>query len=267
MKRAFTAWKWSLGVVARSYRTVVVLAALIALWVFLLYEWLGLPESSAPMLILASVWAIVQLLVTAVIVVGIVSGAGEAAALDGRALPLKPLWKSDRKRFLNALIFCLASCVLLWLLAGIFNWINQHSIEVASFLTFHSEKAISHVPIEKIFYYATGLFVIILSSFLLSFFIVLMRNGWRGTLKQAGNLLARGTFGTSFLTTLLSIVVFGAVAYGLTNWHPVVPPGFWDYTQMIARFSLIFILRAAQWLFLLLSLARLQVPKQDSPQV
>ncbi len=53
MKKAFAAWMWSLGVVARSYRTVVVLAALIALWVFAAYEWLGLPaESSALLLIL-----------------------------------------------------------------------------------------------------------------------------------------------------------------------------------------------------------------------
>ena len=56
MNRAFAAWIWSLGVVARSYRTVVVLAALIALWVLAAYEWLGLPaESSALLMILSSI--------------------------------------------------------------------------------------------------------------------------------------------------------------------------------------------------------------------
>jgi len=266
MKKTFAAWKWSLGVLVRSYGTVVALAALIAVWGFLFYEWLGLPESSALLLIVAFLWAVAQLLATAVIVVGIVSGAGEAAALDGRALRLTRLLKKDRKRFLNALILCLGSCVLLWLLAGVYHWINQHLIEVASFLTFHSEKAISHVHIEKIFDYAMGLSVIILTSFLLSFFIVLMRSGWRGTLKQAGSLLARCAFGSSFFTTLLTVVVFGNVTIGLTRWHPVVPPGFWDYAQMIARFSIIFVARAAQWLFLLLSLARLLVPKQEFPR-
>ena len=78
---------WSLGVVARSYRTVVVLAALIALWAFAAYEWLGLPESSALLLILAFIWAIVQLLAAVVIVAGTVSGAAEAAATEGRSLP------------------------------------------------------------------------------------------------------------------------------------------------------------------------------------
>ena len=32
MSRMFTAWMWSLGIVARSYRVVVLLAALIARW-------------------------------------------------------------------------------------------------------------------------------------------------------------------------------------------------------------------------------------------
>ena len=51
-----------MGVVARSYRTVVVLAALIALWALAAYEWLGLPaESSALLMILSFIWAIVQL--------------------------------------------------------------------------------------------------------------------------------------------------------------------------------------------------------------
>ena len=39
----------------------------------------------------------------------------------------------------------------------------------------------------------------------------------------------------------------------------MVPPGFWDYTQMIVRFSLVLILISAGVLFWSLSLARLQV--------
>ncbi len=43
MKTAITNWKWSLGVVARSYRAVTLLALLIALSVYGAYEWLELP--------------------------------------------------------------------------------------------------------------------------------------------------------------------------------------------------------------------------------
>jgi hypothetical protein len=264
MKRAIAAWKWSLGVVARSYRTVAVLAALIALWAFAAYEWLGLPESSALLLILAFIWAMVQLLAAVVIMAGIVSGAAEAAGTEGRSLPLRSLWTINRKTLLNALLFCLVSLVLVWLCDGVFNWINEHSVEVASFLTFHSGKAVSHVPIEEIYSVIEGLLWIVLSGFLLSFFIALLRGGWRGAVKQTWKLLAGCAFRTPFLTSLLSVAVFGGIAYELAHWHPTVPSGFWDYTQMIARFSLVLILISAGVLFWSLSLARLQAPRQDS---
>jgi len=266
MKRALAAWMWSLGVIARSYRTVIVLAALIALWVFAAYEWLGLPESSALLLILAFTWAIVQLLAAAVVVGGMVSSAADAAAREGRSLPLRSLWAVDRKKLLNTMIFCLVSLALVWLCGAVFGWINDHSIEVASFLTFHSEKAVSHVPIEEIFTFIEGLLWIVLGGFLLSFFIALSRGGWRGAGKQTWKLFAGCAFRTPFLTNLLSVAVFGGIAYELAHWHPMVPPGFWDYTQMIVRFSLTLILISAGVLFWSLSLARLQVPKQDPTQ-
>ena len=263
MKRAFTAWKWSLGLVARSYRIVVVLAALIALWAFAAYEWLALPESSALLLILAVIWAIVQLLAAAVVVGRIVSGAAEAAGTDARSLPLRSLWTINRKSFLSALIFFLISLLLVWICGTVFSWINEHSVKVASFLTFHSEKAVSHMPIEKLYNFIEGLLWIVLSGFLLSFFIALLRVGWHEAGKQTGKLLSACAFRTPFLTSLLSVVVFGGIAYELATWHPMVPPGFWDYTQMIVRFSFALILISAGVLFWPLSLARQQVPKQD----
>jgi hypothetical protein len=267
MNRAFATWKWSLGVVARSYRTVVVLAALIALWVFAAYEWLGLPESSVLLLILALIWAIAQLLAGVVIVGGTVSGAAEAAASEGRSLPLRSLWTTHRKNLLNALAFCLIGAVLVWACGAVFDWINAHSVEVASFLTFHSEKAVSHVPIERIYHVIEGLLWTVISGSLLSFFIALVRGGWRGAGKQTWNFLAGCACQTPFLTSLLSVFVFGGIAYELANRHPLVPPGFWDYTQMIARFSLALILMSAGVLFWVLSLARMQAPKKDSLQI
>ncbi len=267
MNRTFATWKWSLGVVARSYWTVVMLAALIAFWAFAAYEWLGLPESSALLLILTFIWAIAQLLATVGIVAGTGSGAAETAATEGSSFPLRLLWTNDRKNLLNTLVFCLVSFVLVWLWGAVFSWVNAHSVEVASFLTFHSEKAVSHVPIEEIYAVIEGVLWTVIGGFLLSFFIALCRGDWRGAGKQAGKLLAGSAFQTPFLTNLLSVIVFGGIAYELANWHPMVPPGFWDYTQMIVRFSLALIIISAGWLFWLLSLAYLQVPKQGPPQI
>jgi len=258
---------WSLGVVARSYRTVVVLGALIALWAWAAYQWLGLPESSALLLILAFIWAVVQLLAGVIVVAGTVSGAAGAAATESRRFPLRSLWTLGRKKLVTALIFCLVSSTLVWLCGTVFSWINAHSIEVASFLSFHSEKAVSHVPIEEISDVLEGLLWIALSGFLLSFFIALLHGGWRGAGKQTWKLLAGCAFRSPFLTNLLSVAVFGGIAYVLVNWHPMVTAGFWDYTQMIVRFSLALILISAGVLFWSLSLARLQAPKQNPPQV
>ncbi|MGO8787238.1 MAG: hypothetical protein ACLQVL_07625 [Terriglobia bacterium] len=266
MKKAFTAWMWSLGVVARSFWTVVVVAALIALWVFAAYEWLGLPESLALLLILAFIWAVAQLLAGIAIVAGTVSGAGDAAVAEGRSLPVGSLWTINRKRLLNTMIFCLVSLVLVWLFRAIFGWIEEHSVEVASFLTFHSERAVSHVPIEEIYDVIEGLLWTVISGFLLSFLIALLQVGWRDAGKQKWKLLAGCAVGTPFLTTLLSVLVFGGIAYDLANWRPVVPPGFWDYTQMVTRFTVALILISAGVFFWLLSLARLQAPKRGSPQ-
>ncbi len=264
MKRAFAAWKWSLGVVAGSYRMVVVLAALIALWGYAAYEWLGLAESSALLLILALVWAIVQLLAAAIMVGGTAAGAAEAAATEGRCFPLKWLWTFGRKKLLTTLLFGLICLAFVWLCSAVFDWINGHAVEVASFLTFHFQKPVSYVLIGDIYEILEDLLRVIFGGFLLSFFIALLRTGWRGAAKQTGSLLAGCAIQTPFLTNLLSVAVFGGIAYELANWRPVVPPGFWDYTQMVVRFSFVLILVSAGVLFWPLALGRLQAPKHDS---
>ncbi len=264
MKKAFAAWTWSLAVVVRSYWILLALATLIALWAWAAYEWLGLPESSGLLLLLALVWAIIQLLALVGIITANVSGTAEVAVSEGRTLPFGALCLSDRKKLLKALIFSLASCCLVWLVAAVFDWINNHSVEVASFLTFHSQKPVSHVLIENIYRIIEALLWIVLGGFLLSFLHVLLHDGWREARKQMWKLLAGCTFHTPFWTSLLSVVVFGGLAYELANWHPKASVGFWDYTQMITRFALVLILLAAGWLFWLLSLARLYFPKQEN---
>jgi len=267
MSKAFTAWKWSLEIVAHSYRTVIMLAVLMGLWVFGAYEWLGMPaESSALLMVLSLVWAIAKLLVAAIIIGGTFAVAGETAATEGRCLPIKLFWSLGLKKMLHTLVYCFASLVLAWLFGTAFDWISSHSVEVASFLTFHSEKPVSHLLLENFYNAIESLLWIIFSGFLLSFFIALLRDGWGVARNQTAKMLAGSAFRTPFLTSLLSVLVFGGSAYKLANWHPIVPPGFWDYAQVIVRFSLALIIISSGLSFWSLSLARLQVAKDAPPE-
>jgi hypothetical protein len=267
MKNAITAWKWSLGVVARSYRTLVLLAVLFALWGLAAYEWLGMPaESSALLMVLSFLWAIAQLLVGAVMVGGMFASAGEVAENDARVLPLQALWKLGRKTLGTTLVFCVMSLVLIWICNSAINWIGAQSVEVASFLTFHLQKPVSHELIEIIFEGIGWLVWIIFSGFLMTMFIAVVRAGWGQAGKQMAKILASCTFRTPFLTSLISVVVFGELIYKLAVWHPIVPPGFWDYTQLILRFSLALLVLSAGLMFWLLALARLYRPKQEISQ-
>jgi len=267
MKNAIAAWASSLAVIIRSYRVIATFAVLVALWIFAFYEWLGLSESSGLLLILAIIWATAQLLATVVVIAGNVLSATEAATAEGRILPGGSLWVKDWGRLLQTLVVCVAGTLLGTCLWAIFDWVNRHSIEVASFLTFHSGKAVSHVPVEEIYTVIEGLLWIALGGFLLSFLLTLMRTGWAKAVRASGKLLARSLYRAGFVTSLLSVALFGGAAYELVNWHPKVPPGFWDYTQVVMRFALVLILLAAGWFFWLLSLARLDVPKQELPPI
>jgi hypothetical protein len=265
MKKAITTWMWCLKVVFRSYRTVVVLAALVALWVFAAYEWLGLPESSGLLLILGFVWALVQLLATVVILGGIVFTAAETSGAGGSTFPLQSLCRANGKRLLNAIGFCGVSLFLVWICGALFGWINGHSIELASYLTYHLQRPVSHVLVEHIFDVIEGLLWVVFAGFLLSFFINTSTHGWLDAAKQTGGLLAAAALRAPFLTTLLSAVVFGELSFKLAHWRPLVAPGFLDYTQMVARFSVVLILTSAGALFWPLALARLILPPAEKP--
>jgi hypothetical protein len=258
MTTAITTWKWSLGVVARSYRATLLLAVLIALWALGAYEWLVMPaESSALLMILSLIWAVTQLLIAAVVVGGTAAGAADAAAAEARVYPVGALWRHGRKRVAATLVFSLLSFGLVWICGTVFDWVNSHAVEVAAFLTFHSEKPVSHELLENVDSGVEYLLWIVVCGFLLSIFIVLLRVGRRSVREQWVSILAACTFRTPFLSSLLSVTVFGGLANRLTTWHPVVPPGFWDYTQVAARFSLALFIISAGLLFWTLSLARL----------
>ena len=266
MRRALTTWIWSLGVVARSYRVVIALAAFMALWGFSAYQWLGLLESSLLMLILALVWAIVQVLVTIMVVAGIVSAAGTAAAADITRLSLRSLGKIKARDFANALAVFILAAGLAWICGTFFGWVNEHALAVASFLAFHSQRAVSRVPVEEIFMVVEGLWWVLLSGVILDLWLAVHGGGWRAMSSRSRSLLVRSIFGTGFVTALLSVAVFGGISYVLVTSHPTAPPGFWDYAQMALRFSLTLTLISAGVLFWSLSLADLQLPEPELSQ-
>lgn len=265
MKQAFGAWSWSLGVLARSPALLLSLAALVALWCWAGYEWLWIPESSSLVLLLSGAWAIAQVLVAVAVIAGIATSAAQAAASGDRRLPLRSFWGFHRRQFVHSLLLVVVSLILVTLIAELFAWVNRHSIEVASFLTFHSQKPVSHVVIEKICAVVESLIWIALAGFLLTLLIVILRGSWQQVRKQCGRILASCCFKTSFFSGLLSVAVFGGLSYLLSNWHPKVPPGFWDHTQMVVRLGLALMLIVVGGLFWMLSLARLTPPTDDSP--
>ena len=240
MTNAITVWKWSLSVVARSYRTTILLAVLMALWGLGAYGLLGVPaESSIFLMGLALIWAIAQLLAAALVISGTVAGAGAAVAEGQNKFPLHAVWRLGRKRIIATLVFGLVGLVMIWVCSSAFDWVNGHSLEVASFLTFHLQKPVDQELLEsRIFDVIEWLLWVMVSGFLLSYLTVMLREGWGAARKRTGKLLAGSLYRLPFLTGAVSVLVFGGLARLLANWRPLVPPGFWDYTQVGRRDSL-----------------------------
>jgi hypothetical protein len=264
MKRALATWKWSLAVVACSPGLLVVLAALVALWGFGAYQWLWLPESSGLLLLLALVWGVAQVLLVVVVLTGAATSASEAAATSAARLELRSFAAFNRGQFARCLVMATASGLLVVTLAAAFSWVNEYALEVASLLTFYSEKAVSPVTVGKVFWVIQTYLWIVVWGFLLSFLTVLLRGGWSEAQRQAARLLANCCWRSAFLTSLLSMLVFSGLAYLLATWHPKVLAGFWDYAQLLLRMGGALLLLVIGWLFWMLSLARLGLPPSEN---
>jgi len=263
MKKAFAVWKWSLAVIACSPGLLVVLAALVALWGFGAYQWLWLPESSGLLLLFALVCGVAQVLLVVVVLTGAATSGSEAAATSAARLELRNFAAFNRGQFARCLVMATVSGLLVVTLAAAFSWVNEYALEVASLLTFYSEKAVSPVTIGKVLWVIQAYLWIALWGFLLSFLIVLLRAGWRKAGRQAAHLLASCCWRAPFLTSLLTVVVFGGLAYLLATWHPKVLAGFWDYAQLVLRMGGALLLLVFGWLFWMLSLARLSLPPSE----
>lgn len=265
MKKALATWKWSLAVVARSPGLMLALAVLVFLWGLGAYKWLWLPESSGLLLLVALVWGLAQVLVLVGVLTGAAVSAGAAAATSAARLELRRLAGFNRRQFARCAVVIVVGAFLVLLLLELFSRSDDYALEVASFLTFRSEKAVSPITVGEVFWVIQTYLWIVICGSLFSFLIVLLRAGWRGAKRQAARLLANCCWRSSFLTSLLSVLVFGALAYLLSTWHPKVTAGFWDYSQLLLRMGGALLLLVFGWLFGMLSLARLSLPPSEGP--
>jgi len=260
MKNALATWKWSLAVVARSPAVVGALAVVAALWGYGAYQWLWLPESSALLLIVALLWAIVLIAVAVGVVAGTAASTSSAAATAATCLNLRSLLGFNRRHYARALASVVFAGILVLLLRGLFSLADERALEVASFLTFHSEKAVSPESVGEVFSVIEWLVWIVAWGFLLSLFLIVHAADWREIRRRTLRTLANCCWRAPFFTSLLSLVVFGGLAWLLSAWHPQAPAGFWDYAQMLVRMGFSLLLIVGGWLFSILSLARLNLP-------
>lgn len=263
MKKAFDIWKWSLRVVAGNPLAVLALGSLLALWGLAAYQWLGLPESSVFVLLIGVLWAIAQVLVAIGFLA--VSAAGSVAAVTEATPPnglrfLKLRWRHLTRTFLMSV----GMAVVAWFAKEIFGWVNDHALEVASFLTFRSQEPVSYQVVGKIFWTLEALLWIGLAGTSLSLLLILLHSDWQETWRRSGRVFRNCCFRLPFLTGLISVAVFGGLAYLLVAWHPKVTPGFWDYLQMLLRLGAALLLIVVGGLFWLVALARLSLPSSEN---
>ena len=258
MKNALITWKWSLTVIARSPMVLVVLAVVLAAWLYAAYRWFWFPVESAGYLLTAGLgWILVQVIVLAGYFAVSAMSVGDAAATSAAFLCTRKLVGFSRRQLLRAMAFVVAGALVVLVVLVLFTRLDRFALEVASFVTFRAEKPVSPETIGKVFTVLEALLGIAIAGFLLSFLLALILQGWRESLRAAPRLLASACGRAAFLTSFLSLLIFGGWAYLVATWHPKVPPGFLDYTQLIVRQGLALLLAVAGWLFWMLSLARL----------
>jgi hypothetical protein len=251
IKSGCRSWLWSTGVLARSPFYVLVLATFLGAWSAGAYEWLWLPESSVLILLLGFIWMLALALTAVAVLAAMTASTLAVAAGVEQRLCLPTGLRFGRRRFGWALAIVVVAFVLA--LAGVFffGWLNDHALDVASFLSLHLRKPVSYMLVGKIFWTLEALVWIALGGVLMSWLLVL------SSASRKREEQARTPRGVIFLTGLLDAAVFGGLAWLVATWHPLVKPGFWDYMQLIIRIGAVLFLGSLGWLFWTLSLARI----------
>jgi hypothetical protein len=262
LKLDWRVWAQSLALLARSPLYIVALAAIAGLWGWAGYTWLGLPESSGLVLLLALLWilALAALLVAAL--AGTVSSV-YAAASEARG-HLSPRRVLSFARFGITALFALAALVGIFLLAALFGWVNGLALPVASFLTLHSQQAVSYKLLGGIFWVGEALIWIMAAGALMKWMIFV--SSPRPPAAASVSTRVALSSGMTLATGILAAGVFGGSAWLLATWRPLVSPGAWDYAQLLIRNSLALLLLTLGWLFWALSLSRLSVAPLQEPE-
>ncbi len=254
-----------MGVLARSPLYVVVMAAIFGGWGAAAYEWLWLPESSALVLILAFLWIVVLAAIAVAIVAFTTAGASAAATGVDSGLRFRASFRFGSRRFAPALAI-LAVALALAIVGGFcFGWLNDHALNVASFLSLHLRIPVSYMLVGKILWTVEFLVWIFLAGVLMTWLLTLSSAVRTSEKRVAAQPMQRPARAVKFLTGLLGVCIFGGLAWLIAIWHPLVKPGFWDYTQLAIRIGAALLLISLGWLFWTLAFARLTLPLVTDP--
>jgi len=261
--RVFQVWRSSLGSVVRSALTVVVVAAVVAAWSLGAYRWLWLSVSSVWVLLLTLLWGLLQIGVAVAILTSVTVGVLEAASCGARELTAKSLLHFNRRQFARCLVLATVAGLLVLALAAAMSWISEYALDIASLLTFYSEKAVSPVTVGKVLWVIRAYLWFVVWGFLLSFLLLLVREGWQKAASRAAGLVLMCLGSGPFWTTLLATLLFGGLSLLVSTYVPIVPAGFWDYAQLVLRMGGALLLLVFGWLFWMLSLAKLSLPPSE----
>lgn len=260
IKSGCRSWLWSVGVLARSPLYVLAVAALFAAWSAAAYEWLWLPESSALVLLLALAWMLALAAIAVAVLALTTAGASAAAMGVEQRLRLRTSLRFGRSRF----AWALATVAIAFLLAVagtfLFGWLNDHALNLASFLTLHLRKPVGYLLVGHIFWTVEALFWIAVGGYLLRWLLAISNTGLKLRRHPSASAPGGPARIVSLVTGLLGACVFGGLAWVVATWHPLVKPGFWDYTQLAIRAGAALLVVSFGWLFWTLTLARLVLP-------
>jgi hypothetical protein len=266
MRNALATWKWSLLVTLRSPLAVLVLAIVAASWGFGAYRWLWFPsEASVPQLLVGVVWLLALFVVLAGFVTVSITSAQAVAAEERPPLTVRRLSHFNLRQTMNCMGSLAVAGMLVLLLSLAFGWVNHRALEVASFLTFRSQKAVAPETVEKVFRLLQALLWVVAAGFLLSFVSATLQRGWKAAVRAVPQLLANACWRATFLTTCLGLIAFGGVSYLLATWHPKASAGFSDYTQAIIRLGGGLLWSVIGWLFWVLSIVRSSAMARNLP--
>ena len=266
MRNVLATWKWSLLVTLRSPLAVLILAIVAALWGFGAYRWLWFPsEASMPQLLVGAVWLLALFVVLAGFVTVSITSAQATAAEERPSLTVHRPSRFNLRQIVSCMGSLVVAGLVVLVLSLAFGWVNHRALEVASFLTFRSERAVAPETVEKVFRFLRLVLWVAVSGFLLSFVSATLQGGWKAAARAVPQLLANACWRATFLTTMLSLIAFGGVSYLLATWHPKVSAGFSDCSQAIIRLVVALLWSVIGWLFWVLSAVRSSATARDLP--